>query len=159
MMARVFIGIGSNEGDRLTNISRAIQQLGSAPGVHVVQLATIYDTKPVGGPPQPEFLNTVAELETLSSPQELLEIVKRIEWQLGRVPTTQRWGPRVIDLDILLYDDRIIHEPNLVIPHARLHERRFVLEPLAQLAPALTHPILGQTIAQLLERLPEPSLT
>ncbi len=158
-MARVFIGIGSNEGDRLVNISRAIQQLASSPDIHVVQLATIYETKPVGGLPQPEFLNTVVELETSHGPHELLDIVKRIERQLGRVPTAQQWGPRVIDLDILLYGDRIMREPNLVIPHARLHERRFVLEPLAQLAPALTHPVLGQTIAQLLNRLPEPSLT
>ncbi len=152
-MSRVFVGIGSNEGDRLEHISRAIQLLGRTLGVQVSRMATIYDTEPLG-PPQPEYLNTVVELDTTLSPQQLLEALKLLERQLGRVPSTQHWSPRVIDLDILLYDDRILNEPALTIPHPRMHERRFVLEPLAQLAPHVAHPILKQTIAELLAALP-----
>lgn len=152
-MAQVFVGLGSNVGDRLEQISRAVQRLGRLPGVRVSRMATIYDTEPVG-PPQPEYLNTVIEMDTALSPQQLLETLKLLERQLGRVPSSQRWGPRVIDLDILLYDDRVLNEPALIIPHPRLHERRFVLEPLAQLAPKLIHPVLKQTIAELLAALP-----
>ena len=177
-MSRVFVGIGSNEGDRLEHISRAIQRLSHTPGMQVSRMATIYDTEPLG-PPQPEYLNTVIELDTTLSPQQLLEALKRLERQLGRVPSAQRWGPRVIDLDILLYDDRVLrpsraprqrrgrrrkcrgtqsidNEPVLIIPHPRMHERRFVLEPLAQLAPKLVHPVLKQTVAELLAALPAP---
>ncbi|MBI4322750.1 MAG: 2-amino-4-hydroxy-6-hydroxymethyldihydropteridine diphosphokinase [Candidatus Omnitrophica bacterium] len=152
-MSRVFVGIGSNEGDRLEHLSRAIQALGSTPGISVTQMATIYDTEPLG-PPQPEYLNTVVELDTTRSPQQLLDALQLLERQLGRLPSAQRWGPRVIDLDILLYDDRILNEPTLVIPHPRLHERRFVLEPLAQLAPTLVHPVLRKTVEELLANLP-----
>ena len=155
-MARVFVGIGSNEGDRLANISRAIQQLGQSPGVRLIQLATIQETEPVG-PPQGLFLNTVVELETVLSPRELLGLVKRLERELGRLPTAHRWGPRPIDLDLLLYDDQAISEQDLLIPHPQLHARRFVLEPLAQLAPELIHPVRKQTIAQLLHQCSNPS--
>jgi len=157
-MARVFIGIGSNDGDRLENISQAAWQLGSVPGIRVSQMATIYDTEPVGGPPQPEFLNTVVELETTLSPQQLLDTVKGVERKMGRLPSGPRWGPRVIDLDILLYDECVLKEPNLIIPHPRMHERRFVLEPLAQLVPEFRHPLLGHTMAELLARLTDQSL-
>jgi 2-amino-4-hydroxy-6-hydroxymethyldihydropteridine diphosphokinase len=156
-MAQVFVGLGSNVGDRLEQISRAVQRLGRLPGVRVSRMATIYDTEPVG-PPQPEYLNTVIEMDTALSPHQLLETLKLLERQLGRVPSTQRWGPRVIDLDILLYDDRVLNEPALIIPHPRMHERRFVLEPLAQLAPQFVHPVLKQTIAQLLAALPASTL-
>ena len=152
-MARVFMGIGSNEGDRLENISQAVWQLGGIPGIRVSQMATIYDTEPVGGPPQPEFLNTVVELETMLSPQQLLDTVKGVERKMGRLPSGPRWGPRVIDLDILLYDEGVLNEPNLIIPHPRMHERRFVLEPLAQLIPEFRHPLLGHTMAELLAHL------
>ena len=152
-MARVFIGIGSNEGDRLEHVSRAIQRLSHTPGIQVSRMATIYDTEPLG-PPQPEYLNTVIELDTALSPQQLLDALKLLERQLGRVPSAKRWGPRVIDLDILLYDDRVLNEPALIIPHPRMHERRFVLEPLAQLAPTLVHPVLHKTVEELLVSLP-----
>jgi len=154
-MARVFIGVGSNEGDRLANMSRAIHELGTTPKIRVVQMATIYETQPVGGPPQPDFLNTVVELETTHPPHELLRLLKALERWLGRT-SSERWGPRVIDLDILLYDDHIIQDAQLIIPHVRLHERRFVLEPLSQLAPQLVHPVLGQPISELLAHLGEP---
>jgi 2-amino-4-hydroxy-6-hydroxymethyldihydropteridine diphosphokinase len=153
-MSRAFIGIGSNQDDRLALISHAIRALGRVQGVHVARMATIIETEPVGGPPQPPFLNTVVELETTCSPQELLAALKAIERQLGRTPSSVRWAPRPIDLDLLLYDDQVVREPNLTIPHPHLHERGFVLEPLAQIAPNLVHPVLGETIAALRERSP-----
>ena len=148
-MARVFIGIGSNEGDRLERISKAIQALGALTGVTVVQIAMIRETEPVGGPPQGPYLNTVVEAETEAEPLKLLRLFQDLERRLGRVPSAERWGPRPIDLDLLLYDDRVIDEPGLCIPHPRMHERSFVLEPLAELAPDLVHPLLKKTAASL----------
>ena len=156
-MSRVFIGIGSNEGDRLSNISRAARAMSRLPQTRLVQMATIIETEPVGGPPQGPYLNTVVEVETGLAPHELLAALQGIERQLGRVPSTQRWGPRPMDLDILLYADRLMQEGSLSIPHPRMHERRFVLEPLAQLAPDAVHPGLHQTIAVLLSQLQAPS--
>ncbi len=251
-MSRVFIGVGSNQGERLECISRALQALNAVPGIRVVQMATILETEPVGlpaprrftgiyyvyamtcedgsvyigqtddllrrwqdhlngrvewtarrrpitiahfevlstrreaverekslktgygrawlhqlidsgrarqagGPPQGPYLNTAAELQTTLTPRELLTTLQGIERRLGRTPSPQRWTPRPIDLDILLYDDQIVAEPDLVIPHPRMHERRFVLEPLGQLAPDFAHPILGRTIAALLEDMSVPS--
>ena len=155
-MAQAFIGIGTNEGDRQANISRAVERLGAAPGVRVVQMATIVETEPVGGPPQGPYLNTVAELSTTQSPRKLLTQLKQIERELGRLPAPTHWGARVIDLDILLYDERVIQEPDLVIPHPRMHERAFVLEPLAQLAPDVIHPVLQRSIAALREQVVAP---
>jgi len=152
-MSRVFVGIGSNEGDRLHFISQAIEQLNRVSDVHVTQMAVIMETEPVGGPPQGPYLNTVVELQTTLSPIELLKGLKQIEQQLGRTPSTQRWAPRPIDLDMLLYDDCILQTVSLIIPHPRMHVRRFVLEPLAQLAPELIHPVLGQSISTLLVQL------
>ena len=157
-MARAFIGIGSNEGDRLAHISKAIQVLGSLRSTRVVQMAMIAETEPVGGPPQGSYLNTVVELETGLAPLELLGALKDIEQQLGRAPSDVRWGPRPMDLDVLLYDDQVIREPRLCVPHPRMHERRFVLEPLVQLAPELIHPTLHLRMSELLARLPaDPS--
>jgi len=149
-MTRVFIGIGSNEGDRLECISRAVRSLAAVPGVRVARMATIQETEPVGGPPQGPHLNSVVELETDLPPRALLDALQAIERSLGRRPSAERWGPRAIDLDILLYGDRTIEEPGLTIPHPRLAQRRFVLEPLSQLAPELIHPVLRQSIAMLL---------
>ncbi|PIQ83762.1 MAG: 2-amino-4-hydroxy-6-hydroxymethyldihydropteridine diphosphokinase [Candidatus Omnitrophica bacterium CG11_big_fil_rev_8_21_14_0_20_63_9] len=153
-MPRVFIGIGSNEGDRLTMISQAIRQLSATRGIRLVQMATIRETDPVGGPPQERYLNTVIEIETELAPPALLRTLQGIEHALGRRRQAERWGPRTIDLDLLLYDDRILHDPSLTVPHPRMHERRFVLEPLAELAPAFIHPVIKRDIAALLRELP-----
>ena len=156
-MARVFIGVGSNEGDRLEVISNAVRALGGINGIRLVQMATIAETEPVGGPPQAPYLNTVVEVETRLSPRELLRTLQAIERRLGRIPSSERWVARPIDLDVLLYDDRVMQEPDLCIPHPRMHERRFVLEPLAQLAPQCVHPALKQTIAELLAQVSKPA--
>ncbi|OGX41468.1 MAG: 2-amino-4-hydroxy-6-hydroxymethyldihydropteridine diphosphokinase [Omnitrophica WOR_2 bacterium RIFCSPHIGHO2_02_FULL_68_15] len=156
-MSRVFIGVGSNEGDRLALISQAVKLLGAVEGVQLTRLATIIETEPMGGPPQPPFLNTVVEVETARAPQELLAALQDIERRLGRVPSSIRWAPRPIDLDLLLYGDRVINEPGLTVPHPRMHERLFVLGPLAQLAPDLLHPVLHETVAGLAEALDRPA--
>jgi len=148
-MSRVFIGVGSNEGDRLAHISQALRRLQATSGVRVIQMATICETAPIGGPPQGPYLNTVVELETDIPPHQLLPVLQAVEQQLGRKPSTERWGPRPIDLDVLLYDEQVIKTPELTIPHPRMHERRFVLEPLMQLAPQLLHPVLKRSIAEL----------
>lgn len=149
-MARAFIGLGSNLGDRLDVISRAIKALGAVSGGRVVQMSTVIETAPCGGPPQDPFLNAVIEFETVLSPMALLCVLQQIEVTLGRLRTNERWTPRTIDLDLLLYDDRIIRTADLEVPHPRLHERRFVLEPLVQLSPALRHPGLQKSVAECL---------
>ncbi len=156
-MHRVFIGLGSNEGDRLRMLSNAVQLLSTAPQVRVTQLAPIVESQPLGGPPQGPYLNTVVELETALEPRPLLALLKTIERQLGRPAKGLRWGPRPIDLDVLLYEERVIDEPDLQVPHPRLHERWFVLEPLVQLAPEAVHPVLRHTIAELRKQLPAPA--
>ena len=148
-MSRAFIGLGSNEGDRLANLSRAAKLLGERPGIRLVKMATILETEPVGGPPQGPYLNTVVEIETTLGPRELFDAAKAIEVELGRRPSKERWAPRPIDLDVLLVDDTVLAEPDLLIPHARMHERWFVLEPLAQLDPGLVHPVLKKTVEEL----------
>ncbi|MCA1597507.1 MAG: 2-amino-4-hydroxy-6-hydroxymethyldihydropteridine diphosphokinase [Chloroflexi bacterium] len=146
-MAITYIALGANLSDRAATLRAAIERLGALGVVEAV--SPFFDTAPVGYTEQPRFLNAVARLRTGLPPRELLRELLEIEASLGRVRTV-RWGPRVIDLDLLLYDDDIIDEPDLVVPHPRLHERRFVLEPLAALAPDLAHPILKRTVSALL---------
>lgn len=142
-----FIGMGSNLGDRKENLRRAVRALKLAPDILVKRVASLYRTAPVGVPDQPDFLNTVAEITTTLSPRELLVRLLAIEKNLGRV-RGERWGPRVIDLDLLLYDKTEIVTEDLVIPHPRLEKRAFVVVPLAELAPDLVLP--GGTRAALL---------
>jgi 2-amino-4-hydroxy-6-hydroxymethyldihydropteridine diphosphokinase len=132
-----YVGLGANLGDREATIRAAIAEL---PGV--LGVSTLRETDPVGVTDQPRFLNGVAALETGLQPQELLDLLLAVERRLGR-ERRERWGPRTIDLDLLLYGDEVIDEEGLTVPHPHLHERRFVLEPLAEIAPSLVIPGLG----------------
>lgn len=132
MGASAYLGLGTNLGDRLGNLGRAVEGLAAQPGVRVVRSSRVYETDPLGGPSQPEYLNAVVEVETDLTPLELLEACRRVEADLGRV-RVERWGPRTIDVDVLTYGDETIDQPDLVVPHPRMHERAFVLVPLAEL--------------------------
>lgn len=147
-MARAFIGLGSNLGDREAALRGALELLGE----DVVAVSSFRETEPVGYLDQPAFLNAAAALETGLEPRALLERLLGVERELGRTREGPRHGPRTIDLDLLVYDDRVIDEPGLVVPHPRLAERRFVLEPLAELDPDLVVPGRGR-VADMLARL------
>ena len=149
-MARAFVGLGSNLGDQPGLIAAALELLGSEEGIEVVAVSTLRETDPVGYEDQPRFLNGAAELDTELPPRELLGRLLEIERRLGRVRGQgPRFGPRTIDLDLLLVDGVILDEPGLTLPHPRLQERRFVLEPLAELDPALEIPSRGPVQALL----------
>lgn len=141
-MPRAYIGLGANIGEREETLRRAVALLATADRVDVIRVSELRETDPVGVLDQPRFLNGAVALETTLEPHELLETLLRIERELGRV-RGERWGPRAIDLDLLLYGDDVVDEPGLRVPHPRLPERRFVLEPLAELDPALDVPGLG----------------
>ena len=146
-MPRTFVGLGSNLGDRERNLHEAVERLRE---IGLVRVSAFGDTDPVGVVEQPNFLNAVAELSSDLSPRELLDRLLQIERELGRDRTKEeRWGPRTIDLDLLLYGDEVVDEPGLTVPHPRLAERRFVLEPLHELAPDLVLPD-GRRIKDLL---------
>lgn len=130
-----YIGLGSNLGNREKNISRAIELLQKRKGVEVKKVSSLCETKPAGGPPQGKFLNGVVAIETSLPPRELLKCLKEIEKAVGRKPSKVKWGPREIDLDILLYGDKKVDEPELKIPHPEMHRRGFVLKPLLEIAP------------------------
>jgi 2-amino-4-hydroxy-6-hydroxymethyldihydropteridine diphosphokinase len=148
---RAYVGVGANVGPREITIQRAVALLSELDGVDVVEQSTLRETDPVGVVDQPKFLNGVVALETSLSSRELLEALLSVERELGRT-RGERWGPRTIDLDLLVYGDEVVDEPGLRVPHPRLHERRFVLEPLADLARDLVVPGRGR-VSQLLESL------
>jgi 2-amino-4-hydroxy-6-hydroxymethyldihydropteridine diphosphokinase len=151
-LTRAYIGVGANLGDREATIRRALELLSAEEGVEVVAVSILRETDPVGVVDQPRFLNGAAALETSLSVRDLLDVLLGIERDLGRVRDGTRWGPRTIDLDLLLYGRETIEEPGLSVPHPRLHERAFALEPLAELDPALVVPGRG-TVSDLLARL------
>jgi 2-amino-4-hydroxy-6-hydroxymethyldihydropteridine diphosphokinase len=138
-MAVTYLGLGSNLGDRKANLEQAIQKLAVHPKVKISKISSFHETVPVGYEAQPDFLNAVVEVETTLDPKQLLDLALSIETSMGRKRTI-RWGPRVIDIDILLYDNEHIEEDGLSIPHPRMLERRFVVEPLAEVAPDLKLP-------------------
>lgn len=147
-MAVVHIGIGSNLGDRKENCLNALNFL-SARGVVIKRKSSLYETEPWGIKDQPKFLNMAIEGETVLEPLQLMRTLKSIEAEMGR-KEAHRWGPRVIDLDILLYEDMVTECPELTIPHPLMHEREFVLRPLAEIAPEKVHPVLRKTVRELL---------
>ncbi|HEX7520461.1 MAG TPA: 2-amino-4-hydroxy-6-hydroxymethyldihydropteridine diphosphokinase [Acidimicrobiia bacterium] len=152
---RAYLGLGSNLGDRAVHLQRAVDGLAAETGVTVVAVAPVYETAPVGGPAQGDYLNTVVAVDTALSARDLLGLAQRLEAAAQRV-RTDRWGPRTLDVDLLLVGDEEVHEPDLEVPHPRLHERAFVLAPLGDLDPGRFPPPpsgwtgVGQIALQLL---------
>lgn len=146
-MSIVSIGIGSNLGDRKENCRQAIKLI-EKNGIVVKKQSRMYETEPWGVKGQPKFINMAIEVETDNKPEELLKVLKEIEKEIGRTETT-KWGPRVIDLDILFYDDLTLKSLELEIPHPLLHERAFVLKPLCEIAPDKKHPVTGKTVREM----------
>lgn len=162
---RAFISIGSNLGDRKENIREALEGIltktktktKTDPAVETIKKSSLYETRPWGRADQPLFINAVVEVETSLSPRELLGFLKRLETEMGRPPSPpsppstgkDRWGPRVIDLDIVFYGDMVIREEGLTIPHPHAHERDFVMVPLEEIAPGFVHPVLNKKISEL----------
>jgi 2-amino-4-hydroxy-6-hydroxymethyldihydropteridine diphosphokinase len=152
-MVIAYIGIGSNLGNREENCKKAITLL-EQKGVKVTKRSSIYETEPWGIKEQPKFINMVVEVETHLKPEDLLKTIKGVEIALGR-RENMRWGPRIIDLDILLYNDLILKTHDLEIPHPGTKDREFVLRPLAEIAPDKMHPVLKKSIRELLDELPK----
>ena len=151
-MAHAYIGFGSNIDDRLNYITQALQLLLEADNVSLIQISSLYETEPVGYEEQDWFLNGVIAVETGLLVHELLTLLKEIEGEVGREHRA-RWGPREVDLDLLIYDQDCINTPDLTVPHPEMHQRSFVLVPFTEIAPDILHPILQQDIRTLLSNL------
>lgn len=148
-MAIVFVGVGSNLNDRQAQIQQALDLLQQDQGMEILRSSSLYETEPVGVQHQSLFLNAVVQLSTEYSPQDLLAVLQSIEKRMGS-QRTSRWGPRCIDLDLLLYDNKLIDQPDLIVPHPELADRAFVLVPLVEIAPSVVHPQRGKSMAELL---------
>lgn len=154
-----FIGLGSNLGRRDRNIAAALNALESTRGISVIRVSSLYETRPEGGPPgQGPYLNGAAHLRTSLTPERLLSACTKIEALLGRTRDV-KWGPRTIDIDLLAFDREIRSEPDLMLPHPLMHERVFVMRPLAEIAPDWIHPLLDRTAREILDSLGSPDLT
>ena len=151
-MARAYIGFGSNIGDRFAYINQALRWLLEADEVSLIQISSLYETEPVGNEEQDWFLNGVIAIETHLLPHPLLGLLRKIEKRIGRAQRT-RWGPREIDLDLLIYEGCCINTLDLVLPHPEMHRRRFVLVPFAEIAPDVVHPLFQNTTRTLLSDL------
>jgi len=151
-----YVALGSNLGDREAHLAAAIEALRARPGVRVTSVSKVYQTAPVGPPPQGPYLNAVARLRTQLAPRALLACLLEIEAAEGRVREAGRWSARTLDLDLLFYGSLTLDEPGLCVPHPHLHERAFVLVPLCDLAPRLVHPRLGKTVAELAQKVRDP---
>jgi 2-amino-4-hydroxy-6-hydroxymethyldihydropteridine diphosphokinase len=151
---RAFVGLGANLGDRDAALRRAVELLGEHDGIDVVAVSAVRETEPVGVLDQPRFLNAACAVDTTLAPRALLDVLLDVERALGRVRGAERYGPRTIDLDLLVYDGEVVDEPGLAVPHPRLHERRFALEPLLDLDPGLVVPGRGR-VDDLLDALDE----
>jgi 2-amino-4-hydroxy-6-hydroxymethyldihydropteridine diphosphokinase len=150
-MTRAYVGLGANLGDRERTLRLAVERLGEEGGIDVVAVSDLRETEPVGVADQPSFLNGAVAVETTLAPRALLDALLEVELGLGRVRGEERWGPRTVDLDLLLYGDLVVDEPGLSVPHPRLHERRFALEPLVELDPELEIPGRGRVSRLLAE--------
>jgi 2-amino-4-hydroxy-6-hydroxymethyldihydropteridine diphosphokinase len=155
-MRRAYIGLGGNEGDVSLNLQAAIAEIGELPETRVVRVSSLYRTAPVGLVEQPDFLNGVVAVDTSLEPADLLDRLLAIERSLGRTREVPG-GPRTVDLDLLLWGDRVVETPSLRVPHPRMHERAFVLIPLAEIAPHAVHPVLSKSIRELRDALESTS--
>ncbi len=151
-MAIAYLGLGSNIGDREKSLNNAIAKLSEVPGIQVTKISSRYETKPYGKTDQPDFMNMAVEVDTNLTPLDLLETVLGIEHELGRV-RTEVWGPRSIDIDVLLYEDLELKLTDLKVPHPEMHLRSFVLDPLNEIAPKREHPTLQMTVEKIKEQL------
>jgi 2-amino-4-hydroxy-6-hydroxymethyldihydropteridine diphosphokinase len=151
----VYISVGSNLGRRLVNCRKGIVALTRSAAIRWLDQSRIYKTEPVDNRNQDWFINCVVKMEAALDPLSLLDLVKSIERQAGREGDSVRFGPRVLDLDIVLYNDIVFNHPRLVIPHPRMHKRRFVLKPICDIDPAILHPVFNESMQSLLDKLPQ----